>query len=90
MKNRYFPIIPDFLIKYPLNNKKHLARLSCPVTIFHGTNDEVIPYESSQSLKSTFQDKVELVTLKDTGHRRSIFHGAIRNSLERHYKQDIN
>ena len=81
MKNRIFPFIPNFLIKFPLNNKRHLAQLTCPVTIFHGTEDEVIPYESSTNLKSLYPDKVRLVSLQGAGHRRSIFHGAIREEL---------
>ena len=81
MKNRIFPFIPDFLIKFPLNNKKHLAQVNCPVTIFHGTEDEVIPYQASVNLKQLFPKKVELITLDNTGHRRSIFHSEIRTAL---------
>jgi len=82
MKNRYLPLIPNFLIKYPLNNKKHLGQVHCPVAIFHGTEDEVIPFDSSEKLKLLYPDKVKLVTLKSTGHRGAIFHGAIRRHLE--------
>lgn len=82
MKNRYFPLIPNFLLKFKLNNKKHLELLGCPVTIFHGTEDEVIPYDSSVQLKESFPDKINLVTLPNVSHRRAIFHGAIRTQLE--------
>ncbi|MEL6391071.1 MAG: alpha/beta fold hydrolase, partial [Bacteroidota bacterium] len=44
LKNKYLPIIPNFIIKYPLNNWKQVKAVDCPITIFHGTADEVIPY----------------------------------------------
>ncbi len=81
MKDRYFPFIPDFLIKFPLNNKKHLSMTESPVTIIHGTGDEVIPYEASVNLKNAFPEKVDLVTLRGAGHRRSIFSDEIREVL---------
>ena len=81
MKDRYFPLIPDFLIKFPLNNKKHIAMTETPVTILHGTNDEVIPYDASLDLKNSFPKKVDLVTINGAGHRRSIFSNEIREVL---------
>ncbi len=84
MKDRIFPLIPDFLVKYPLDNKDHINRLSCPVTIFHGTEDEVVPYDASKDLKDFFPDKIELVTLENTSHRRAIFHDSIRRFLSKH------
>ena len=81
MKDRIFPFIPDFLIKYPLNNKLHLGQSKCPIVVFHGTEDEVIPYDAANDLKSFYPDKIELITLDGTGHRRAIFHNAIRRTL---------
>lgn len=83
MKDRFAPFIPDFLVKYPLNNKEHISEAKCPITIFHGTEDEVIPYDSSEDLKKVFADKIDLVTLTNTSHRGSIFHGAIRSAMGR-------
>ena len=81
MKDRYFPFIPNFLIKFPLNNKKHIAMTNTPVTILHGTEDEVIPYDASLDLKKSFPEKVDLVTIRGAGHRRSIFSDEIREIL---------
>lgn len=81
LKNRKFPLVPDFLIKYPLNNKKYLANARCPVTLFHGTEDEVIPFDSSEQLKALNPSIIELVRMDDTGHRRSIFHQSFRSGV---------
>jgi len=83
LKNRIFPLIPNFLIKYPLDNKKHLASLTCPVDLFHGTDDEVIPYNSSEILAKTYPSKTRLITLVNTSHRRAIFHESIRTMLKK-------
>jgi len=77
LKNRYAWFIPDFLVKYPLNNYKHLQQIKCPATIFHGTADRVIPYDSSEKLEKVEGD-ITLVTLNNTSHRKAIFHDKLR------------
>ncbi len=82
LKKRYVPIyIPNFLIKYPLDNQSHLEKVTCPVTIFHGTNDRVIPFEHGETLATSFPDKVRLVTLNKESHRGAIFNGLFRRKF---------
>ena len=82
LKKRYVPIyIPNFLIKYPLDNASHLKEVNCPVTLFHGTMDRVIPYEHSEQLVAMFGDKVNLVTLEKESHRGAIFNGLFRRKF---------
>ena len=73
LKDRRFPLIPDWLIKYPLKNIDFLKKVKSAVTIFHGTRDEVIPFDSSERLKEV-NSNIVLIPLKDTSHRRAIFH----------------
>ncbi len=82
LKNQWTRLIPDFLVKYPLNNEKYLAKVSCPVQLFHGTEDEVIPYQSSEVL-SQLSPAIQLTTLDQTGHRRAIFHQTVRSTIRR-------
>ncbi len=81
MKNRRFPIVPNFLIKYPLSNRKHLKKVRCPVILFHGTNDEIIPFDSSVELQKINPSQIQLVKLQGTGHRGTIFHNSLRKVL---------
>jgi len=81
LKDRRIPIVPDFLVKYPLSNLKYLSKTEERVTIYHGTRDELIPYDSSETLSRINPEKITLVPLKDTGHRRAIFHNAFSNGL---------
>jgi pimeloyl-ACP methyl ester carboxylesterase len=60
-------IVPGFIVKYPLNTKKHIKEVNCPITIFHGTKDVVIPHHHSLKLKES-NAKAVLHTLDGYGH----------------------
>lgn len=83
MTKRRFPIIPAFLLKYEFNTAQFLAENKVPTTIFHGTEDRVIPYQSSILIKEYLDnennlknkvvidnkiDNVEFITLHHQGH----------------------
>jgi len=83
MKNRYAPIIPNFLLKYHMRNDRNFEKVKCPITLFHGTADEVLPYDSSVKLKELRPD-VELFTLEGTAHRRTIFHPTVNAIIKKY------
>lgn len=56
------------LLKYPLRNDKRAPNIKMPVTIFHGTADEVVPYKQGKSLKPLFAGPAELITIKGGHH----------------------
>ena len=76
MTTRRFPFVPTFLLKYEFNTAEFLAKNKVPTTVFHGTTDRVIPYESSLMIKeylyeNSLDGKVsgfEFVTLENQGH----------------------
>lgn len=70
MMNHNFRIIPSFILKYKLETNKYLTMCKMPVVIFHGINDEVIYYNSSEKLKTLFKPTDTLITLKGQGHNR--------------------
>jgi alpha-beta hydrolase superfamily lysophospholipase len=45
------PIIPVFIIKYRFETNKELAQVKCPIVIFHGDQDNIIPFLHSKNLK---------------------------------------
>lgn len=81
LKDRYTYFLPNFLVKYPLNNKAHLASVRCPVTLFHGTDDELIPFDSSEELQQVNPNQIQLVPLEDVGHKRVIFDERFRATV---------
>ncbi|MEO1054939.1 MAG: alpha/beta fold hydrolase, partial [Bacteroidota bacterium] len=56
------PIVPGVILKYRLESKKYIKEVECPIYIFHGKNDEVIPYRHAVSLKET-DDRVQLTLI---------------------------
>lgn len=79
MTTRIYPFIPTFLLKYEFNTAEFLAKNKVPTTIFHGTEDEVIPYESLALIKNYLENykednlkhkvnEVEFIALHHQGH----------------------
>lgn len=60
-----FPV--NLLLKYTLPTYKNLKHTTAPVTLFHGTKDEVIPYKQSLKLLAD-HPTVELVTIENARH----------------------
>jgi len=81
VKSRKIPIIPNFIMKYDLSNETWLKSVTCPVTIFHGTGDTLIPYDSSEKLKAINPENIRLVTLDGASHRRTIFDQLFRSTF---------
>lgn len=65
----YLPIYPMQSManfKFPVG--EYLKDVSCPVTIFHGTNDDVIQSKSSIKLKSSLKNNDQLIMIENAKH----------------------
>ena len=46
-----FPLLPvKWFLKYRLNSFEYVQTISCPIAIFHGTDDSVVPFDSGWKL----------------------------------------
>jgi len=54
-KVKIFP--PAFVMRYNMPSYQHLANVSCPVHVIHGTKDSVVPYISGQQLYAVVKSK---------------------------------
>lgn len=64
----HYPYIPtSWLLKYKLRTDRYLKEVKCPVYLIHGTEDLVVPYESSLKLKKIKPD-AELITIENGSH----------------------
>lgn len=68
MMHNLFPVIPTFILKYKFETNQHLKNCIMPVVIFHGDQDEVIPYTSAVRLKEENTNTVTLITLSGQTH----------------------
>jgi len=60
-----YPVMP--MSKYALPTFQHFEYINAPISIFHGTNDKVIPYKQAKHLVEKKQG-TELITLEKGKH----------------------
>ncbi|GAB2827771.1 alpha/beta fold hydrolase [Ferruginibacter profundus] len=56
------------MISYKIPTNKYLQQAKYPVTIFHGTNDWVIPYRCASKLKTVLKPTDEFITIEGGTH----------------------
>lgn len=68
LANHFLPIYPaGVMMKYSFPIHQYLKQITSPVTIFHGTKDNVVPYRQGKQLADE-NDQVELVTIQNGRH----------------------
>lgn len=83
-------IARPYLFMYPLNRMipfefptwKYLQITGTPVTIFHGTDDGVIPFSNCEKLKSLLKPGSEFITIKGGSHNNLLKFPQMREKLE--------
>lgn len=60
-----YPVIP--MTKYTLPTFQYFEYINAPVSIFHGTNDEIIPYKQAERL-TAIKKGTELITIEKGEH----------------------
>ena len=68
MMQKNFSLIPGFILKYKFATNDYLKKCKMPVVIFHGTNDEIIPFENSLKIKKEFKKGDTLIPLEGEIH----------------------
>jgi len=71
----YAPIYPTSkMSNYKIPTNEFLTDVKCPISIFHGTDDCVVPYRNASRLKSVLKQGDEFVTIdKGTHHNLNDF-----------------
>lgn len=65
----YAPIYPtNSMTHFKLPTFQYLQEILEPVTIFHGTDDGVVPYSSGKKLTKFFKPGDEFITIKNGSH----------------------
>jgi len=85
LKNRYAPVVPNFIIKYQFRNYTYLPEVKCPISIFYTKTDRVVLPESTLELME-YSDHETLYELKNTSHRGAIFHDTFRQIITQRLK----
>jgi pimeloyl-ACP methyl ester carboxylesterase len=61
------PFLPDFIKKHRFETHDYLPKVKAPVYLFHGTNDELIPFHHSELLKAE-NPEINLIPVQGMGH----------------------
>ena len=68
-----FPFLPmNWLMKYKLLSHVFIQTVKCPITIFHGTNDSIVPYESGKRLFDSIPQKTIKFYSIDQGEHNNL------------------
>lgn len=68
LASHLLPIVPKFLVRYQFRNNEKIGKVSCPITIIHGTSDEVIYFGSSKKLEKLFKENDRLIPVEGGHH----------------------
>ncbi|MDE3145165.1 MAG: alpha/beta fold hydrolase [Bacteroidota bacterium] len=71
--------------KYKMPTYQYLQNVKVPVTIFHGTNDEIIPYKKTIELKKVLKNGDEFISIEKGRHNNlndfDLFHQKLDSLL---------
>jgi pimeloyl-ACP methyl ester carboxylesterase len=63
-----YPYLPQRLLRYPMRNDLELANCAIPVTLFHGSADDLIPPSASERLRALLKPSDSLMVVAGAGH----------------------
>ncbi|RAJ10830.1 hypothetical protein LX64_00437 [Chitinophaga skermanii] len=84
---KYAPIYPlSLLMDYQFPTYEYLQKVTAPITIFHGDDDETVPFSSGEKLKPLLKKPTDLfVTIPGGRHNNlnkfPLFHGKLDSLL---------
>lgn len=68
MAARHYKIFPRFLVRMRLDNLANIRQVRCPVLVFHGTADMLVPMKMGKAVAAAAPGPVEFVLIEGAGH----------------------
>jgi len=68
MSGQHYGLFPRFILRLRLDNLGTIARVRCPVLVFHGTADLLVPPRMGEAVARAAPGPVELVWIEGAGH----------------------
>ncbi|WP_108804014.1 alpha/beta hydrolase [Aquimarina sp. Aq107] len=83
--HRSYPWLPTkWLMKTDIPSYQFINKVQCPITIFHGTSDRVVPYDSGKVLfEEITQKRKQLITIQEGAHNNLINFGDYHEHLNK-------
>ena len=68
-----FPYLPvKWLLRYEFKSFEYVQNIACPVTVFHGTRDEIVPLESGRKLFETIPGSDKEMIIVEGGRHNNL------------------
>ncbi|MGI4867330.1 MAG: alpha/beta hydrolase [Janthinobacterium lividum] len=71
---KLWPILPGWLLRYPLPTNEFVQQVRAPIVLFHGDHDALIPYTSSARLRALLPGDAQLIGLPGGEHNGLLGH----------------
>ena len=68
MSRQHYGIFPSFILRLGLDNLGRMPEIRCPLLVFHGTADRLVPTAMGQALAAAAPGPAELVLIEGAGH----------------------
>jgi pimeloyl-ACP methyl ester carboxylesterase len=83
LAGRYFPIYPmERMMHYKIPTYEYLQKVIAPVTILHGNDDGVIPYNNAQRLRPSLKPADQFITIEGGSHNNLYSFPFFRQKLD--------
>jgi uncharacterized protein len=83
LADRYLWMYPTSqMIKYKLPTYQFIEKVAAPITIFHGTDDGIIPFDNAKKLKPLLKHADEFVTIDGGSHNDLTSFSQLRTKLD--------
>lgn len=87
-KDRFAFLPLKQLLKYNFSSNQYIKDVECPIAIFHGTEDAVVPYKSGEKLFGEITgDNKQLYTITGGGHNNLIDFKSYHLGIEKELNQ---
>ncbi len=57
-----------WLLRYHIRTDLFIRKVHCPIFIFHGKKDRLIPYRQSEMLRQLAPERIQLIPIEEAGH----------------------
>jgi len=86
LKQDRFQFFIPFGLKYRFPNHEFIQKINCPITIFQGTNDPIVPFEEALKLKPLLKPGDKFIVIDKGGHKNlrdyQLYHKKLAKLLE--------
>src|SRR5207249_732943 len=68
MAKHHYRLLPTFLLRLSLDNVANIGRVRCPILLFHGHLDRLVPTAMGMAVAAAAAGPVEVVLIHGSGH----------------------